>query len=63
MAAEDIMWIDDAQMPQRPTALRTLERRLRGRPTADRVKRWRLRKPRPVRSWRGAAPMLGSSDR
>jgi transposase len=58
------MWIDyDAQIPQSPTALRTLERRLRRRPLADRVKLLRLLKTRTCRSLRGAAPMLGYSQR
>jgi transposase len=58
------MWIDyEAQIPQSPTALRTMERRLRGRPTADRVKLLRLLKTRTFRSLRGAAPMLGYSER
>jgi transposase len=61
--AEGIMCIDDAQIPQSSTALLKLERRLRGRPIADRVKLLHLRKTRTCRSLRSAAPMLGYSAR
>jgi transposase len=62
--AEGIMWLDyEAQIPQSSTALRTMERRLRGRPIADRVKLLRLLKTRTFRSLRSAAPMLGYSER
>lgn len=58
------MWIDyEAQIPQSATALLTLERRLRGRPITDRLKLLRLLKTRTCRSLRGAAPMLGYSER
>jgi hypothetical protein len=58
------MWIDyGAQMLQSPAALLALERRLRGRPTADRVKLLRLLKARTIRSLRAAAPVLGCSAR
>jgi transposase len=51
------------QITQTPTALLAMERRLRGRPIADRVKLLRLLKTRTCRSLRGAAPMLGYSER
>ena len=58
------MWIDYGdQITQTPAALLTLERRLRGQPTADRVRLLRLLKTRTCRSLRGAAPMLGYSER
>jgi transposase len=58
------MWIDyGAQILQSPAALLALERRLRGRPTADRVKLLRLLKTRTIRSVRAAAPVLGYSER
>ena len=58
------MWIDyEAQIPQSSTARRTMERRLRGQPIADRIKLLRLLKTRTFRSLRGAAPMLGYSER
>ena len=58
------MWIDyGAQILQSPAALLALERRLRGRPTADRVKLLRLLKTRTIRSLRAAAPVLGYSER
>jgi transposase len=62
--AEGLMWIAyEAQIPQSSTALLSMERRLRGRPTADRVKLLHLLKTRTCRSWRGAAPLLGYSER
>jgi transposase len=64
IAAESIMWIDYGdQITQSPTALRTTERQLRGRPVADRVTLLRLLKTRTCRSLRGAAPLLGYSER
>jgi transposase len=63
-SAEDVMWIDyGEQIPQRMSALFALEKRLRGRPIADRVKLLRLLKTRTVRSLRAAAPVLGYSER
>jgi transposase len=63
-AAESMMWIDYGdQITQTPAAILTLERRLRGRPLADRVKLLRLLKTRTCRSLRSAAPMLGYSER
>jgi hypothetical protein len=62
--AEDVMWINyGAQIPQSPTALLALEKRLRGRPLADRVKPLRQLKTQTVRSLRAAAPVLGYSER
>jgi transposase len=58
------MWINyGAQIPQSPTALLALEKRLRGHPRADRVKLLRLLKTQTVRSLRAAAPVLGYSER
>jgi hypothetical protein len=58
------MWIDyGAQIAQSTTALLALEKRLRGRPTAERVKLLRLFKTQTLRSLRAAAPVLGSSAR
>ena len=58
------MWIDyAAQIAQSTTALLALEKRLRGRPTAERVKLLRLLKTRALRSLRAAAPVLGYSGR
>lgn len=63
-AVESMMWIDYGdQITQTPAAIRTMERRLRGRPIADRLKLLRLLKTRTCRSLRGAAPMLGYSER
>jgi hypothetical protein len=58
------MWINyRAQILQSPTALLALEKRLRRRPLADRVKLLRLLKTQTVRSLRAAAPVLGYSER
>lgn len=58
------MWINyGARIPQSPTALLALEKQLRGRPLADRVKLLRLLKTQTVRSLRAAAPVLGYSER
>jgi transposase len=58
------MWTDyDAVISQSVPALLALERRLRGQPGADRVKRLRLRKAQSVRSVRAAAPVLGYCER
>jgi transposase len=58
------MWIDSReQIPQSTTALLVLERRLRGRSIADRVKLLRLLKAGTIRSLRAAAPVLGYSER
>lgn len=58
------MWIDyREQIPQSTTALLVLEKRLRGRPIADRVKLLRLLKAGTIRSLRAAAPVLGYSER
>ena len=54
---------DEAQIPPASTVLRPMERRLRGRPIADRVKLLRVLKTRTFRSLRGAAPLLGYSAR
>lgn len=48
---------------QTPAAILTLERWLRGRPTADRVQLLRLLKTRTCRSLQGTAPVLGYSVR
>jgi transposase len=62
--AEGIMWSDyDAQISQSSTALLMMERRLRSRSIADRVKLLRLLKSRTLRSLRSAAPLLGYSAR
>lgn len=58
------MWIDyEAQIAQSTTALLALEKRLRGRPTTERVKLLRLLKTQTFRSLRAAAPVLGDSER
>jgi transposase len=58
------MWIDyGEQIPQSTTALLMLEKQLRGRPVADRVKLLRLLKSGTIRSLRAAAPVLGYSER
>jgi transposase len=62
--AEDMMRIDyGAHISQSTTALLALEKRLRGRPIADRIKLLRLLKTRTLRSLRAAAPVLGYSER
>jgi transposase len=61
---KDIMWINYAAgITQSEDELLRLERRLRHRPTADRVQLLRLLKTRAVRSLRAAAPLLGYSER
>ena len=61
---EHLRWIDyREQIPQSTTALLVLEKRLRGRPIADRVKLLRLLKAGTIRSVRAAAPVLGYSER
>jgi transposase len=63
-SAEGVMWIDyREQIFQSMPALVALEKRLRGRPIADRVKLLRLLKTRSIRSLRAAAPLLGYSER
>ncbi len=58
------MWIDYRdQITQSTTALQVLEKRLRGRPLADRVTLLRLLKAGTIRSLRAAAPVLGYSER
>jgi hypothetical protein len=62
--AEDVMGIDDrAHIPQSMMALLVLEKRLRGRPVADRVTLLRLLKAGTTRSLRAAAAVLGCSER
>jgi transposase len=59
-----MMWIDyGVQISQSTTALLALEKRLRGRPTAERIKLLRLLKTQTLRSLRAAAPVLGYSER
>jgi transposase len=59
-----MMWIDyGEQIPQSTIPLLVLEKRLRGRPIADRVKLLRLLKAGTIRSLRAAAPVLGYSER
>jgi hypothetical protein len=63
-AAERMLWIDYSDQPiQTPAALLSRERRRRGRPLADRIKRLRLLNAPTCRSVQGAAPMQGSSER
>lgn len=58
------MWIDyPTRITHTEEALRALERRLRGQPTADRVKLLRLLATRRARSLRHAAGLLGYSAR
>ncbi len=58
------MWLNyPARIPQTEEALLTVERRLRHRPIADRIKLLRLLKTRTVRSLRAAALLLGYSER
>jgi len=52
-----------AQISQSTSALLALEKRLRGQPIADRVKRLRLLNTHTIRSLRAAAPVLGYSER
>ncbi len=62
--AADMMWIGyGAQGSQSTTALLALEKRLRGRPTAERVKLLRLLETHPIRRLRAAAPVLGYRER
>jgi transposase len=53
----------DARISQSVPALLALEKQLRRRAVADRVKLLRLLKAHPVRSLRAAAPVLGYSER
>ena len=58
------MWIDyTRRIPESVSELAALERRLRGRPTADRVKMLRLLKSGAYRSRRALAPVLGYCER
>ena len=58
------MWIDYGErITQSTPALLALERQLRGRPLADRIKLLRVLKTRTVRRLRAAAPLLGCSER
>jgi hypothetical protein len=62
--AEDVLGIDSGeQIAQRTPALFAWEKRLRGRPIADRGTRWRLLKTRALHRLRAAAPVLGYRER
>ncbi len=58
------MWIEYAsRIRERPSELANHEKRLRGHPTADRVKMLRLLKSQTYRSRRALAPVLGYCER
>jgi hypothetical protein len=58
------MWTDyDARISQSFPHLLAVEKQLRGRPVAGRIKLLRLLKAHTTRSLRAAAPVLGYSER